>query len=198
MPKGKKSITKLAQKLNGEAQWPKAQREAEAPKRIYPLSNFKHKSKSFKVTRNEAARIKALDQIGMTPYRISKITGRARNTIANVLNSQVYKDPHFEKKIELIKEKELLDLYQIGGRARHHLTNLLEAGSLTPLETIAAMDRSFQQRRLLEGKSTENIASLTKIIEAAHAETMPEADRKMKNIDQYTEAEIIKDEPDKG
>jgi hypothetical protein len=39
---------------------------------------------------------------------------------------------------------------------------------MTPIEAVATMDKSFQQRRLLEGKSTENIFSLRKIIEDAH------------------------------
>jgi hypothetical protein len=175
MPRGKKSITKAAR----------------------ALSNVIAKPKKHNVSRNEAARMKALQKLGYTDYRISKIVGRSRVTIAKYLQSEIFTDPQFEKKVEQIKEKEMLDLYSLGGKARMHLHNMIEQGSLTPLESIALMDRSFQQRRLLEGKSTENIASLTRIIEAAHADTatpLPEADRKMKNADQYTEAEIVEGE----
>jgi len=35
------------------------------------------------------------------------------------------------------------------------------------IKTIALVDRMFQQRRLLEGQSTQNIATLSKLIEAA-------------------------------
>jgi hypothetical protein len=43
------------------------------------------------------------------------------------------------------------------------------------LETIALVNRVFQQRRLLEGKSTENIGAITRIINEAHEESLREA-----------------------
>jgi hypothetical protein len=62
--------------------------------------------------------------------------------------------------VNLIKEKEINDLYLIGAKARHRINELLDEGNTKVIETVAVMDRSFQQRRLLECKSTENIFQL--------------------------------------
>ena len=43
------------------------------------------------------------------------------------------------------------------------------------IETIALVDRVFQQRRLLEGKSTENIGSITRLIHESHEASLREA-----------------------
>lgn len=115
----------------------------------------------------------ALKALGHTPFKIAQILGRSRNTIAKYLSSELFRDPDFEKKVELIKEREVLDLYSLGAKARLHLDDMITKGALSPLESIALMDRSFQQRRLLEGRSTENVASLTKIIQAAHENVLP-------------------------
>jgi len=42
----------------------------------------------------------------------------------------------------------------------------MDDGKSKMIETIALVDRTFQQRRLLEGQSTQNIATLSKLIEA--------------------------------
>jgi len=62
--------------------------------------------------------------------------------------------------IDVIKEKEVSDLYLLGAKARKRLHELLDEGNTKTIETVALMDRSFQQRRLLEGQSTENIAQI--------------------------------------
>ena len=62
--------------------------------------------------------------------------------------------------VDLIKEREINDLYLLGAKARNRLHELVDEGKTKTIETVALMDRSFQQRRLLEGKSTENMAHI--------------------------------------
>lgn len=62
--------------------------------------------------------------------------------------------------VDIIKEKEIADLYLLGAKARNRLHKLLGEGNTKTIEITAVMDRSFQQRRLLEGQSTENIVSV--------------------------------------
>jgi hypothetical protein len=111
--------------------------------------------KSF-VTKKELARFKAMDDLGVTPHAIGKKTGRDPKTVRKWLQSEVYNDPDLMRMVDAIKKKELADLYLLGGKARAHLHTLLDGGGMKAIETVATMDRSFQQRRLLEGQSTSN------------------------------------------
>ncbi len=109
-------------------------------------------------TKPELARFKVLTDIGHSPYAISKITGRDAKTIRRyLLRSDLYQDAEVQKMIATIKAEELTDLTLIGLKARLHLHRLLDRGKVRPIEATAIMDRSFQQRRLLEGSSTNNI-----------------------------------------
>lgn len=92
--------------------------------------------------------------------------GRAPNTVRKYLESPAFHDPKFKQLVEEYKSKELLDLTMLNIESRARLHDLVP--TMTPIETIALMDKSFTQRRLLEGKSTENIFSLRKIISEAH------------------------------
>ena len=65
-------------------------------------------------------------------------------------------DPRGKARLFVAKDKELDDLFLIGVKARKRLHELLDEGKTKPIETTAIMDRAFQQRRVLEGKSTEN------------------------------------------
>lgn len=58
--------------------------------------------------------------------------------------------------VNIIKELEIDDLYLLGAKARKRLHELLDQGDTKAIEITAVMDRSFQQRRLLEGQFTEN------------------------------------------
>ena len=69
--------------------------------------------------------------------------------------------------VENIKEKELSDLYLLGAKGRSRLHELLDKGDSTMIPTIALVDRVFQQRRLLEGNSMQNIHTLSKMVESA-------------------------------
>lgn len=116
----------------------------------------------------EKAEIKALSDMGHSNYAIEKRTGISHNTIDKYLSDQAaYADPKMQEKITKIKEKEILDLTILNVKAKNRLHDLAPRANM--IESIALMDRTFQQLRLLEGKSTQNIATLTKIVEEAHA-----------------------------
>lgn len=117
-------------------------------------------SKAIKPTKTELARFKAMSDLGLTPNAIGKRSGRDPKTVRKYLQSEVYNDPEIMRMVEIIKEKEVTDLYLLGAKARNRLHELMDEGKTKTIETVALMDRSFQQRRLLEGQSTENIASL--------------------------------------
>lgn len=68
--------------------------------------------------------------------------------------------------LDIIEEKEIADPYLLVAKARNRLHELLDEGNTKAIETTAVMDRSFQQRRLLEGQSTENTVSVHAVIAA--------------------------------
>ncbi len=108
----------------------------------------------------------ALNDLGMGTYEIGSLMGRSPHTIRKYVQSPMFTDPKFQELVEEYKSKELIDLTALNIEARARIRDLIP--SMTPIEAIATMDKSFQQRRLLEGKSTENIFSLRKIISDAH------------------------------
>jgi hypothetical protein len=118
-------------------------------------------------TKKELARMKAMNEMGESPTSIADRMGRSHNTVIKYLESDVYNDPAIAEMVEKIKEKELSDLYLLGAKGRHRLHQLLDQGKSTMIPTIALVDRTFQQRRLLEGNSTQNIHTLSKVIESA-------------------------------
>ncbi len=66
--------------------------------------------------------------------------------------------------VEQIKVRELDDLYLLGAKGRKRLHDLLDEGQTKMIETIALVDRTFQQRCLLEGGSTANLGIFSKLI----------------------------------
>jgi hypothetical protein len=120
-----------------------------------------------KPDKKELARMKAMNELGESPTSIADRMGRSHNTVIKYLESDVYNDPAIAEMVEKIKEKELEDLYLLGAKGRHRLHQLLDQGKSTMIPTIALVDRTFQQRRLLEGNSTANIHTLSKVIESA-------------------------------
>jgi hypothetical protein len=118
-------------------------------------------------TKKELARMKAMNELGESPTSIADRMGKSHNTVIKYLESDVYNDPAIAEMVEKIKEKELSDLYLLGAKGRHRLHQLLDQGNSTMIPTIALVDRTFQQRRLLEGNSTQNIHTLSKVIESA-------------------------------
>jgi predicted transcriptional regulator len=112
-----------------------------------------------KPDKKELAKIKILSDSGESPSAIAKKLGRSHHTIIKYLDSEVYRDPSIKKLIEVIREKELEDLYLLIGKSRKRLHDLLDAGESKMIETVAVMDRCFEQRRLLENKSTSNLSA---------------------------------------
>ena len=56
----------------------------------------------------------------------------------------------------------------MGAKGRQRLHELLDEEKVQMIPTIALVDRTFQQRRLLEGRSTVNLGLKTQLIMAAH------------------------------
>ncbi len=118
-------------------------------------------------TKPELAQFKALADMGHSQYAISKLTGRDRKTIRKyLLRSDLYQDSEVQEMIEAIKAEELADLTTLNVKARLRLHDRLDEDKMKNIELVALMDRSFQQRRLLEGNSTENIMAVHKIVRA--------------------------------
>lgn len=115
-------------------------------------------SKKVKPDKKEVAQYIALNGLGLSPSAIAKRMGKSHHTVIKYLNSDVYRDdPLVKELVSTIKEKETADLCLLGGKARARLHEILDEGNTKAIETVAIMDRSFQQRRLLEGLSTANI-----------------------------------------
>jgi hypothetical protein len=109
--------------------------------------------------KKELARIKAMTDFGIRPTPIAKKIGRSHHMVIKYLNlPEIFEDSEVKELVETIKKKELDDLYLIGAKARKRLHEILDNEKPKPIEATAIMDRSFQQRRLLEGQSTQNIA----------------------------------------
>ncbi|MDO9567596.1 MAG: hypothetical protein Q7J15_12780 [Candidatus Desulfaltia sp.] len=125
--------------------------------------------KNLKPTKKELAQFKALNDLGLTPNAIATRTDRDPKTVRKYLQSEVYSDPEITRMVDIIKEKEVKDLYLLGAKARNRLHELMDEGNTKTIETVALMDRSFQQRRLLEGQSTENFAQIHADIAAIRA-----------------------------
>ncbi|MBI4490239.1 MAG: hypothetical protein HY694_14240 [Deltaproteobacteria bacterium] len=121
-----------------------------------------------KPTKTELARMKAMSDLGLSRTAIARRMGKSHNTVIKYLDSDVYNDPTIGEIVEKIREKELDDLYVLNAKARKNLHDMLDKGKGGVIPTVAVMDRTFQQRRLLEGLSTQNLQSLTALVLAAH------------------------------
>jgi len=126
--------------------------------------------------KGELATFKAMNDMGLTPHAIGRLVGRDPKTVKKYLALDIFDDPELKKLIERIKETELQDLHLIGAKARHRIHQLLDGGKTGLIETTAILDRSFQQKQLLQGAATENInvrtvvAGLSKELEELQAE----------------------------
>lgn len=120
--------------------------------------------KNLTPTKKELVQFKVMNDLGLTPNAIAVRTNRDPKTVRKYLQSDVYTDPDICKMVDVIRQKEIDDLFLIGAKAKQRIHELLDAGDTKVIETVAVMDRAFQQRRLLEGQSTENIAQITALI----------------------------------
>ena len=123
-----------------------------------------------KPTKKELATMKVMHEIGESPTAIARRLGRSHNTVIKYLESDVFNDPDIGELVERIRKKEVEDLYLLGAKGRQRLHELLDQGNSKMIETIALVDRTFQQRRLLEGQSTLNVNSLSALVIGAAKE----------------------------
>jgi hypothetical protein len=132
------------------------------------LRGVRHR-KGKKLNKREIAEIKALKELGNSNYAIEKRTGITHGTIATYLaNQEAYNNPKIKELVARVKENEISDLVVLNLKAKDRLHKIIPSANV--IEALAVMDRSFQQTRLLEGKSTQNIASLTQIVKSANPE----------------------------
>ena len=123
-----------------------------------------------KPTKKELAKMKVMNESGISPTAIANQMGKGHGTIIKYLNSEVYNDPSIKKLVTKIRENETNDLYILGAKGRSRLHEMLDDGKkLQMIPTIALVDRTFQQRRLLEGKSTSNVNTITHLLEQNEA-----------------------------
>ena len=106
--------------------------------------------------------MKVLNDLGHSPTAIAAKMQRSHNTIIKYLSSDVLNHPQIQSLIKKMSEQEIKDLTVIGAKARacqnNYLDDVLEGVKQpNPIAITAIGDRSFQQRQLLQGKSTEII-----------------------------------------
>lgn len=145
----------------------------------------KPKKKGKRPGKREQALMVAMKDMGKSTYEIGALLGRSYHTVQRYLVEPMFHDKRFLEMVDEYKTKEITDLTVLNIEARARLHDL--APMMTPIEAIALMDKSFQQRRLLEGKSTENVFSLKKIISDAHKSTATEEVEEAEVVEHATE-----------
>lgn len=125
-----------------------------------------------KPDKKELAKMKALHDLGASARRIGVELDRSHHTVIKYLNSDLLDDPMIRQMVEKIRDRELNDLTLLGYKARRRLHEMLDNDSMKPIEAVATMDRSFQQRQLLQGRATSIIdyQSISSKLEALEAE----------------------------
>jgi len=130
-------------------------------------------------TKKEFAKMKVMHDLGVTPTAIAAKMGKSHHTIQKYLNSAVFTDPTIKAIVEKIRDTELNDLYLLGAKGRQRLHELLDSEKkVQMIPVIALVDRTFQQRRLLEGRSTVNLGIKMQLVLAAEAEDQAQRDKK--------------------
>jgi len=116
------------------------------------------KKNQTKPNHTELAQMKVMSDLGHSPTWISRQLHRSHHTIVKYLNSDVYQDPEIHEIVKILREKELADLTLLNTKARERLHELIDEGDSSMIPTIALMDRTFQQRQLLERKPLETMS----------------------------------------
>ena len=125
-------------------------------------------TKRKRPTKKELVAWKISNELGFSANAIAAQAGRSHHTVSKYLRSDVYADPQITEIVERIRKKEIDDLEIIRAKARQRIHDIFDTGKPALIPTVAALDRTFQKKRLLQGKSTENFSNLTAIIQAAH------------------------------
>ena len=123
-------------------------------------------------TKIEIAEMKTLHDMGHSPRAIGRQLKRSNHTVtkylAKVNEGDLQSDPELQQLVRLTKEKERERLEGIWLKASKKVSDLLDKDNVTLIPCIAAMDRSFQQLRLVKGEPTE--ISLFGVLERIDAE----------------------------
>ena len=123
--------------------------------------------------------MKVMSELGMSSTAIAGKLGKSHHTIIKYLQSDVFTDPTIKEIVEKIRDTGLNDLYLLGAKGRQRLHELLDSEEkVQMIPTIALVDRTFQQRRLLEGRSTVNLGLKMQLVLAAEAEDQAQQDKK--------------------
>jgi hypothetical protein len=114
--------------------------------------------KGLPLTATEVAKMHVLSDEGVSKTEIAAALERSHFAVEATLKKTSYlADPMIQAKIKAMQDNELQDLTLIAVKARSRLHNLLDAEATGPIETTAILDKTFMQRRLLEGSSTSNV-----------------------------------------
>ncbi|MGH7783774.1 MAG: hypothetical protein ACREO5_08045 [Candidatus Binatia bacterium] len=110
-----------------------------------------------KPDKKEIAEMVVLNDLGKSSRQIGAQTGHSPNTVLKYLRSgELLDNPKIKELVGKMREYEANNLMLLGGKAQARLHEKLDANKMKPIELIALIDRSFTQRRLIEGKSTAN------------------------------------------
>ena len=132
-----------------------------------------------KPNKKDLAKMRVMSELGMSSTAIAGKLGKSHHTIIKYLQSDVFTDPTIKEIVEKIRDTELNDLYLLGAKGRQRLHELLDSKEkVQMIPTIALVDRTFQQRRLLEGRSNVNIGLHTQLVLRCEAEDRPQQDKK--------------------
>lgn len=110
-------------------------------------------------TKSDIVKMQALHELGNSYRQIGLALNLSGHTVAKYIKQELSPEDKERVKelVEKIRETELEDLTIIGAKARARLHELLDEGKVRPIEATAIMDRSFQQRQLLQGRATERV-----------------------------------------
>ena len=103
------------------------------------------------------AKFKAFHELGYSYRAIGKKLGVDQRTVKKYLGSDAIQCPDIGEVVKIIKDHELNDLYLLNQKARANLHKRFDEGSPNVIESTAVMDRTFNQKRLVENLSTENV-----------------------------------------
>ena len=143
--------------------------------------------------------MKVMSELGVSPTAIAGKLGKGHHTIIKYLQSDVFTDPTIKEIVKKIRDTELNDLYLLGAKGRQRLHELLDSEEkVQMIPTVALVDRTFQQRRLLEGRSTVNLGLKTQLVLRADQEDQPQQDKKSPANDSEIDITPTKTEEPQG
>lgn len=158
------------------------------------------KPRPIKATKKILAEIKVMESQGVATNQIARIVDIDAHSVRNYLkNPALFDDVQVQEMVKIITERELTDLRRIGAKSRECLDMYLNSvlnkeKEPNPIAVTAIMDRSFQQRRLLEGNSTD-------ILDISHhGELKKELEQKMQELIELKKGVdyTVEDARDKG